>query len=191
MANETQKRKGVLRRYFSLIGVSAKGAVGAESIKQVGQFAGAAIDTVKHRACPRCMERSMLENHGHYVCTRTDICGFEAHGEVAVENMREAMHAVNPQVLAVAKGFTGDFGKRAQGAKKVSWLLWGVTALILAYSFSWLIEMNWLYVGWTALVAVYTAVNAIRYAYMSYRLGGVVNVKPRQFLVRPSLWFVG
>ena len=191
MANESQTRKGIFRRYFSLVGAGAKGAVGAESIKQVGQFAGAAISGVKLQVCPRCMENSLLEEGGKYQCMRNDICGYCTTSKKELDAMREASFALSPRILAISKGFTGNFGKRSVGAKRLSWLFWFVTALVLAYSFSWAVEMNWWYFGWTLLVAIYAAINAIRYAYMSYRLVDAVKMKPRQFLARPSLWFVG
>jgi hypothetical protein len=191
MAGERPKR-GLFRRYVSLVGTSAKGAVGAESIKQLGQFAGAAFGTVKTQVCPRCMEKSLVSSDsGHYQCTRADICGFTAGSEKELEAMREASFAVNPRILAISKGFTGDFRSRSNGAKRLSWMFWIITALVMAYSFSWAVEMKWLYFFWTFLVAVYTAINAIRYAYMSYRLIDAVHLRPRQFLARPGLWFVG
>lgn len=191
MAGERPKR-GLFRRYFSLVGTSAKGAVGAESIKQVGQFAGAAFGTVKIGTCPRCMEKSLIASDGgQYHCTREDICGFTAKSEKELEAMRDKSFSISPQILAISKGFTGDFRKRSNGAKRLSWMFWIITAMVMAYSLSWAMEMKWLYFGWTFLVAIYTAISAIRYAYMSYRLVDAVKLRPRQFLSKPGLWFVG
>lgn len=192
MSDSTPGRKGAIRRYFSILGSSAKGAVGAESIKQVGQFAGAAYGSVKLQTCPRCLEKS-LQSHGNgvHVCVRDDICGYRAESEEDLAAMRETAFLVSPQVLAISKGFKGSFKERASGAKRLSWLFWIVTAMVLAYSFSWAIDANWWYVTWTLLVAVYAAINAIRYAYMSYRLADAIKMRPRQFLTKPSLWFVG
>lgn len=191
MTNDMKKQRGAVRKYFGLIGSGAKGALGTESIKQVGQFASATIGAVRLQPCPRCMEKSLLEDKSGYHCVRGDICGFSAAKKTDIDSMRESIFSMSPRVLAISKGFSGDFRVRARGAKRLSWLFWVVTAMLLAYSLSWAIEMRWLYFGWTLVVAVYAAISAIRYAYMSYRLLDAMQLRPTQFLLRPSLWFVG
>lgn len=187
---DVPQRQGLFRRGVSAVGAGAKGALGFESWKQAGQLAGSAYSASKLKVCPRCREKSFVVQGNQHFCVREDICGFVAHSQEEVENMRAETSSVDMRVLAIAKGFKGSFEKRGAGAKRISWICWGVTACILSYGISWAFDERWAYSLWVSLVAMYTGLNAIKYAFMARKLNSNIKIAPLAFLMSPGLWFV-
>lgn len=198
MSDQSQgQKKGVIRRsvgwYFGAVGRGAKGAVGVESFHQVGGMLDtafhAAKDALRYQQCPRCREHSLAEQNGKFQCQRHDVCGFEAASVGEVEAFRKQMQDVDGRVLALAKGYQGGFRERANGAVMLSRMFWVVTALILIYSVSWVFDGRLVYALWVGLVAAFTTLQAVKYAYAAHRLLEADDVKPLSFLTRPSMWF--
>lgn len=174
--------------YFSMVGRGAKGAVAWESVKQSGQLAGSLAQRLRLKSCPRCLEMSLVEDVEGYRCMRADICGL--HGSKEEIAAFAAQSRADPRVVAIAKGFSGNFTDRSKSARIVSRLLWVFAACIVMYSLSWMFESRWLTAVWSFLVAVLCSVQAIRYAYAVQRLLQPLAARPLQFLLSPAQWFV-
>lgn len=181
------KVKGGATGYFSLLKTGAKGAANTESLRQTGQIAGEAVTRLKMRPCPRCLEASLQAVEGGFKCVREDICGFQGSKE-DLQQMRESTR-IDPRVIALAKGFTGSFKKRAGGAAWMSRMLWAVTLCIVAYGALWMVMGHLMTGVWAMLVGVASGLHAIRYAYMKRRLEGSLE-SASQFLRSPGRWII-
>lgn len=174
--------------YVSTVVGGVKGALGVESIRQAGKMAGTSAMGLRMKTCPRCLELSMVADGNLLQCTRTDICGFVC-TKTELEVFKKEVR-VDPRVIALAKGFSGSFDERAKGARNISRILWAIMLLILNYGMFWAFSGNWSTATWTFLVAVFCAVQAIRYAYTVRRLTESGVPSPLSFLISPWLWFV-
>ena len=176
------------KAYVGALGNATKGALGWESAKQGTQLAGDAIKRLKYRSCPRCLETSLVNDGDSWRCLRNDICGFT--GNDAAIGQMESERTIDPRVIALAKGYHGDFSKRAQGAVFISRLMWGISFLLASYSLSWVIEGHYGTAAWTMLVLVFCILQSLRYAYMAQRLETPSDRSSKDFLLSPSRWFV-
>lgn len=195
--SDKESKRGAVRRaggwYLGRLVGGAKGAVGTEQFRLGGRILSSAYGAVKdvftYKQCPRCREQSLLAVDDGFKCVREDICGFHAASEREVEEFGKAMSAVDARVLALAKGHDGAFTRRAGGAITISRMFWIVTLIVLCYSVSWLFDGRLGYAAQVLLVALWTAISAIRYAYAAHRLSDERTLKPLAFVVNPAMWF--
>lgn len=185
-----EKRKGLFRSTFAVLGNSVKGALGGEFLAGGANLATSAKYTLKAKTCPRCFERSLFEQEGGgFFCDRHDICGWIGTAD-DIDALNAMGHNISPVVYAVAKGVRVNVDKACQVNTLFSWVLWFIVLGIVLYSLYLSLFGSLFMSFWVLMVAFLFSLHAIRFAYRVQYMKGVFMAQPRDFLLYPRLWFV-
>lgn len=191
MSDTPKEGKGPIRRYFSVLGRAAGGALGGEFVTAGKAVLHGTQQQLKSKTCPRCFEKSVLQqDDGLLHCSRTDICGWSG-TEAQLKSLEGERGNIHPYVYALAKGGQLPSASKAGSVNSFfSWALWGLAVLIFSYALSWLIDGRFFYAGWVALVSLLVSIYAVQFAYRAQVLKGRFSGSPAGFLKRADLWFV-